>query len=230
MKRLYLLFPLWILLALLLAVPAGASVLETDEGIFYSVSDGVVTVEGFNAVGTVMDIPAQINGMPVRHIADQACRGDRVLTEVRIPESVLSIGEFAFADCPNLLKVTLRGGETIGFSAFRGCGALLSLTLPETLVSIDDCAFDGCIMLGKVKIPASVTAIGVDAFMGCNRLVLNVKNNAYAKDYAEQYRIPTGFTSTFSFTLLLAALVSALMGSGAWLIGRRLRRKKIRRH
>ncbi len=230
MKRSHLLLPLGILLALLLAVPAGASVLETDEGIFYSVSDGVVTVEGFNAVGTVMDIPAQIHEMPVRHIANQACRGDRILTEVRIPESILTIGEFAFADCPNLIKVTLRGGESIGFSAFRGCGALLSLTLPDTLITIDDYAFDGCLMLGKVKIPASVTAIGVDAFMGCNRLVLNVKDNAYARHYAEQNHIPTGFTSTFAYILLLVALVSALMGGGVWLIGRRLRHNRIKRH
>jgi len=215
------------LIALLIPLPTQGAVSETDGGIFYSVTDGIVTVEGFNAAGTVMDIPATIDGMPVRYIADQTCRGDGVITEVRIPASIVSVGEFAFADCPNLTKVTCKGGETIGYSAFRGCEALLSLTLPETLTTIDDSAFYGCTMLGTVKIPSSVTAIGTDAFMGCDRLILNVKDNAYAKAYAEQYHIPTGFTSTFSFTLILLALTTVILGAALW-VGYRLIMK--RRH
>jgi|GEM_PF-3425100 len=217
MKRKHLLLPLLLLITTLLALPAQAAVSETDDGIFYSVTDGIVTIEGFNAAGTVMDIPAEIDGMPVRYIADQTCRADKIITEVRIPPSVLSVGEFAFADCPNLTRVTFKGGETIGYSAFRGCAALLSLTLPETLKTLDDSAFYGCTMLGRVKIPASVTKIGVDAFMGCDRLVMDVRDNPYAKTYAEQYNIPTSFTSTFSFTLILLAITTVLLGGGIWL-------------
>lgn len=199
-----------------LVLPAQAMVSETDSGIFYSVSNGVVTIEGFNAAGSVMDIPAEIEGMPVRYVADQACRGNTILTEVRLPDTLISVGEFAFAACPNLTKVTFTGGETIEFSAFRDCGALLSLSLPDTIKVIDDEAFYGCTMLGKIKIPASLTTIGVDAFMGCDRIQWDVGENSYAKIYAEQYHIPTGFTSTFTFTLILLALTTALLGGGTW--------------
>ena len=226
MKPKHLLLPLLLLITTLLTLPTQAVVSETDSGIFYSVEGGVVTVEGFNAAGTVMDIPAEIDGMPVRYIADQTCRADKTITEVRIPESVLTIGEFAFADCPNLTKVVIKGGETIGYSAFRGCRALFSLTLPDTLKTLDDSAFYGCTMLSKVKIPASVTTIGVDAFMGCDRLVMDVKGNPYAKAYAEQYNIPTGFTSTFAFTLILLAVTTALLGGAAWVGYRMLLRRK----
>ena len=226
MKRKHCLLPLLLLLPLLIAPSAKATVAETDTGIFYSVSDGVVTVEGFNAAGTVMDVPATIGGMPVRYIADQACRNDPHITEVRLPEGLMAVGEFAFSDCPNLTKVTFKGGETIGFSAFRGCRALLSLTLPDTLKSLDDYAFYGCTMLGKVKIPASVTVIGVDTFMGCDRLMLDVRDNPYAKAHAEQYNIPTSFTDTSAFTFLLLAVTTLLLGGSTWAIYRVIHRHK----
>ena len=49
----HLLLPLLLLITTLLALPTQAVVSETDSGIFYSVEGGVVTVEGFNAAGTV---------------------------------------------------------------------------------------------------------------------------------------------------------------------------------
>jgi hypothetical protein len=42
------------------------------------------------------------------------------ITEMKIPESVTEIGEFAFADCKNLVSVEFNDSLTkIGNSAFR---------------------------------------------------------------------------------------------------------------
>lgn len=211
----------------LFSLPALAAVKETDSGIFYSIENGEVTIEGFNDVGDTMKIPSEIEGMPVRYIASHACRGNTVLTEVRLPSTLISVGEFAFADCPNLRKVTMAGGTEIGFSAFRNCSDLKRVSLPDTLIRIDDFAFESCVVLGKVKIPASVTAIGVDAFAGCSRLFLDVSDNPMAKAYAEQYAVPTSFTDTWEFTLLMAAAVTLLVGGGLLLV-LRARKKRNR--
>ena len=45
-----------------------------------------------------MNIPEKIDGLPVTQIAAQTCRGDDLITEVRITKSVKSIGEYAFAN------------------------------------------------------------------------------------------------------------------------------------
>ncbi len=212
-----------LLLCLLPSLAVSAEVKETDGGIFYSVSDGAVTVEGFNAAGTVMKVPAEIDGLPVRYVADRACYRNAVITKVILPETLLSVGEFAFAECKNLTEVTLEGCGTLGFAAFRNSARLRSAALPENLGVIEDEAFAGCARLGKTRIPASVTRIGVDAFAGCEQIYLDVSDNAYAKGYASDNRLPTSFTDTFAFTALMAALATAVLGAAVWVVWKKRR-------
>lgn len=96
--------------------------------------------------------------MPVKYIAAQACRSNDAIVSLKIPGSVVSVGEFAFADCRNLTDVTFSGNtEIIGFSAFRNCAGLRNVTLSEGLKKIDDCAFYGCTLLKALTVPSSVT-------------------------------------------------------------------------
>ena len=226
--RAVLFLPFFLLTAALIALPCRAgAVKETDRGVFYSQSEeGFIVIEGFNDVGSVLDIPAEIDGLPVRRVADQACRGNAAIIELRLPETLETIGESAFAECPNLLRVSMAGGTVIGFRAFSDDRALLSVTLPDTLTEIEDEAFFGCVMLGRTVIPGSVVRIGTDAFAGCSRISFDVSRNPYAAAYAKEARIPTSFTETWGFTVLLIAAVTALLGAGLLLIGYRKRKKK----
>lgn len=213
-------------LLLCLMLPAGA-VSETDGGIQYSVKDGEVTVEGFNFVGNTMSIPEKIDGMPVKYIAAQACRSNDAIVSLKIPGSVVSIGEFAFADCKNLTDVTFSGNtEIIGFSAFRNCAGLRNVTLSEGLKKIDDCAFYGCTLLKALAVPSSVTEIGVDVFNGCSALTLDVKNNALARDYAAKYSIPTDFRSSWGFTVAASAVGAAILGAAFFAFDRFVLKKR----
>ena len=224
MKR-FLFFSALLVLLLLTALPVSAEIKETDGGIYYSVSNGEVTVEGFNAAGTVMKVPSEIEGLPVRYVAERACYGDTVITEVRLPSTVVSIGEFAFSECEDLKKVTIEGCEAIGYAAFRNCKMLRSVSLPDNLVTVEDEAFYGCARLGKTEIPASVAKIGVDAFSGCEQLYLDVSENEYAAAYAEANRIPTSFRGTFGFTVLMS-IVSVIVPGGILLIVYRIIKRK----
>ena len=60
--------------------------------------------------------------------------------------------------------------EIIGKEAFYYCTALKSITLPNTITSIEDWAFAGCTGLESITIPASVNSIGKGAFNGCTSL------------------------------------------------------------
>ena len=107
----------------------------------------------------------------VTSIGGYAFCGCSGLTSVTIPNSVTSIGMSAFRDCTGLTSVTIPNSVTsIGSSAFCGCSALTSVTIPNSVTSIGDNAFRDCTGLTSVTIPNSVTSIGSSAFRGCSGL------------------------------------------------------------
>ena len=62
-----------------------------------------------------------------------------------IPNSVTSIGDFAFYYCSSLESVTIPNSVTsIGYDAFSGCSSLASVTIPNSVTSIGDDAFSDC--------------------------------------------------------------------------------------
>ncbi|WP_455528135.1 leucine-rich repeat domain-containing protein [Huintestinicola sp.] len=71
-----------------------------------------------------------------------------------------------------VIPETLDGGKvrTIGANAFDGCSSLTSITLPQSLTSIEDLAFADCTALQNINIPQNVTNIGVSAFLQCKSL------------------------------------------------------------
>ena len=90
------------------------------------------------------------------------------MTSVTIPNSVTSIGEYAFLGCSGLTSVTIPNSVTsIGGGTFGGCRGLTSVTIPNSVTSIGDRAFYGCSGLTSVTIPNSVTSIGNKAFLDC---------------------------------------------------------------
>ena len=75
------------------------------------------------------------------------------LTEYTIPDSVTSIGNYAFYNCRDLTSVTIGNGVTlIGNWAFGGCSSLTSITIPEQVSKIGRNAFGNCDALSKVNI------------------------------------------------------------------------------
>ena len=97
--------------------------------------------------------------------------GNTGLENVKMPDTVTSIGERSFADCTKLEKIIFSEKiETINGRAFAGCTSLKSISLPDSITSMDTEIFSGCTSLSSVKLPNKRVNIMSSTFEGCTSL------------------------------------------------------------
>ncbi len=82
-------------------------------------------ITGFDGARAVLSVPEEIGGLAVRSIGRGAFRGMGSLEDVRLPDSLRRIMDFAFYDCAGLRRISLPDGVTdVSGGALRGCGGL----------------------------------------------------------------------------------------------------------
>ena len=90
----------------------------------------------------------------------------------RIKENTRVIADEAFKGCSALTSVTIPNSVTsIGWYVFSDCSSLTSITIPNSVTSIGYRAFDGCSSLTSVRIPKSVKEIGEEAFPSRTKII-----------------------------------------------------------
>ena len=120
---------------------------------------------------TSLEIPNSVTS-----IGDYAFYNCDSLISISIPDSVTSIGNQVFCNCSSLASITIGGGLTsISEGAFEKCSSLTSIVIPDGVTSIGGAAFSGCSSLTNITIPDSVTSIKsissfIGAFLGCSSL------------------------------------------------------------
>ena len=117
-----------------------------------------------------------------------------------IPNSVTTIGNGAFSDCPWLTSLTVDKNNGT-YDSRDNCNAIIETStnklivgckntiIPNSVTSIGDRAFECCYGLTSVTIPNSVTSIGSQAFFHCHWLTsVSIPNSVTSiGDYAFDY-------------------------------------------
>ena len=183
-----------------------------DESCFtyYDNGDGTLTVSGYDVekCGTDVNIPEKINGLSVTKIGSGAWQTNKGfsklgLTSVVIPDTVTTIGAFAFYG-NNVSKLKLGDGvKKIGGEAFN-LNDLTELVLSDGLEYLDNEAFAQN-KLTHAELPKSLTYMGGGVFNRNNfpednPMVYGVDENgntdytvldSYARNELNNYVIPS---------------------------------------
>ena len=103
------------------------------------------------------------------------------IASITIPASVEFIGQSALRACSNLTQVTVEAGNT-KYDSRDNCNAIIETasntliqgcktsTIPATVTALGNQAFQECYDLASITIPSSVTSIADNAFFQCNNL------------------------------------------------------------
>lgn len=203
---------LLVLLSLLSISVSAAESGTCGENLTWSLdkTSGILTISGTGAMTNFEDVPWwDYRDYITEVIISEGCTSIGYsafhhltnLRSVRIPQSVVTIGGYAFADCSDLTEVSLDYVTEIGRYAFRNCTGLTKVTIPEGVTAIsygmfsscrglkevslhnkvtliDDYAFDNCSALTDITLPDSVTEIGGSAFSSCGNLKTVKMGNA----------------------------------------------------
>ena len=166
-----------------------------DDGIIQVENGSVKCLQRLELVGDLL-VP---NDGSVTAVADKGFYECAYLTDIRLPNTVISLGIQSFEDCIALTNVVLPDSITsigkcafqycrfshielpdnltdLGLMAFAACSSLTEITIPDKLTDIEVRTFHGNGSLTKVTIGKSVTTIDEEAFYGCNISELNMDN------------------------------------------------------
>ena len=132
--------------------------------------------------------------------------------ELKIPDSVITIEDYAFYACCNFTGdlIIPESVTSIGDHAFSECAGFTKLNLGDNLETIGDHAFSRCLgFTGDLIIPNSVTSIGDHAFsvgigsgqMFDGDLYLGTSNNGEIINCAASAFYKNGFTRVYINTL-----------------------------
>lgn len=133
----------------------------------YSVYTNGVQIDGVNKnnLSSVV-IPSEIDGVAVIGISEDAFCDNNDITEIVIPETVKYIGYSAFRRCKNLESVTLCDGlEYVASYAFDSCKSIKTITFPNTIkyIGIYACALSG---VENISIPSPMNYVPDGMYYG----------------------------------------------------------------
>lgn len=155
----------------LLLLCVGALAEEADYE-YRTLPDGTVEITKYTGSGTDITVPDTLGGGQVTAIGEGAFMNNTALKIVMMPDSLRTIGDFAFYGCTNLGYCDISGNymESIGHSAFYECKSLVGISTPHSMTTLGDRAFYGCTKLEEVFASSALQTIGSEAFYGCTAI------------------------------------------------------------
>ena len=150
---------------------AGAGSYSLPDSVTNIQSGAFIGCKNLSAIRAGSDNPAysSVGGVLFNKLQTVVVQCPAAITGAyEIPNTVLSIGEYAFVACSGLTAVTIpEGVKDIGLAAFAGCTSLTSISIPDSVTNIAAEAFEACARLANLSLGARTSRVGIYAFYQC---------------------------------------------------------------
>lgn len=162
-------------------IASAYSIGETNDFTYVNMGADISISEGKSPSG-VLNIPSEIEGLPVTSVMMQAFNGKTAITAVNLPETLTSIDFMAFANCSGLTSVTLpKSLKYLEEGAFLNCFGITSMTIYSR----------DCQITGETAIPNEATIYGYSGSTA----------ETYARSYGRSFiALPDGDDQTTTAT------------------------------
>ena len=189
-----------VLSALLLASAFQTALGQQSGDWWYSVENNQATITSYSGSGGAVTIPSEVNGIPVVGfgiasggigVFNSGGKGPLVIS-ITIPNSVTTIGEYAFKNCTRLVSVNIPSSVlSIGQDAFYGCTSLTNFTMPDRFI-------------------AQVAQIGISGQVATDYIINALSNNdAFVTAVANKIKATVGNYGIATQTGLSSAITTA---------------------
>ncbi len=168
---------------------------ESSDYTYRALSDNTVEILKYSGAESNVTVPDKIDNKVVKSVGYGAFAENENIVGVTIPAQVTDLQYGVFASCANLETVTFKEGsklQKIAARAFENCSKLHSVSLPDSVQTIEENGFAYCKDLGlvdlgnglknieqyafydsgvtRIHIPDSTTEIGASTFSECRSL------------------------------------------------------------
>ncbi len=170
----------WVCIVLAILVLAGSTayampqpeeereIYQNNDFIYEVLNSNTITIHFYTGETHSIQVPAHIDGIPVREIGPYAFYETQV-KDVIIAEGITTIGDEAFYNCALETLQLPSTLEAVGVGAFRYCKNLRSVLIPAG-ASLGEYMFYGCTSLSDIALPSDAQVIKEGMFAYCTNL------------------------------------------------------------
>lgn len=117
-------------------------------------------------------IPTNVGGVPVARINSNAFLNNKIITDVYMEDKITHVLANAFDGCSNIITIRMPATlVSIGNYAFRNCSSLKgTLQIPNNITGWGGTSFSGCTGLERVILPINYGVLPSSSFSGCSAL------------------------------------------------------------
>lgn len=143
---------------------------------YHNITRSQISIDKYNGMSKQIDIPEKISGQEVVEIGEKAFSNNLIIECIQLPDSIISINNFAFFGCRNLRKVKFGLGiRKIGDNAFAECESLQDIQIRSEM----DCIGVNAFTLSGIESVEinTIRDLQEESFSLCSRLTsFSVKN------------------------------------------------------